>query len=136
MPRATRTSSGGAAEAAARLNTARAYLETAELVANERRQGFSNVTAGLSILAGIAASDAICCVRLGRYHRREDRRRATELLQTATPDGRDLAVRLERLLELKDTAHYGATLVTHTNANLAVRWARQLVSRAQEELER
>jgi hypothetical protein len=26
--------------------------------------------------------------------------------------------------------------VTHTNANLAVRWARQLVSRAQEELER
>ena len=38
--------------------------------------------------------------------------------------------------DLKDTAHYGATLVTHTNANLAVRWARQLVSRAQEELER
>jgi hypothetical protein len=86
---------------------ARAYLETAELVANERRQGFSNVTAGLAVLAGIAASDAICCVRLGRYHRGDDHRRATELLETATPDGRDLAVRLERLLGLKDTAHYG-----------------------------
>ncbi len=32
-----------------------AYLKTAELVANERRQGFSNVTAGLGVLAGIAA---------------------------------------------------------------------------------
>lgn len=115
---------------------ARAYLETAELVANERRQGFSNVTAGLAVLAGIAASDAICCVRLGRYHRGDDHRRATELLETATPDGRDLAVRLERLLGLKDTAHYGATLVAHPSANLAIRWARELVSRAQEELER
>jgi hypothetical protein len=91
---------------------------------------------GLSILAGIAASDAICCVRFGRYRRGEDHRRATELLQTAAPYGRDLAVRVERLLELKDTAHHRASLVTHTNANLAVRWARQLVSRAQEELER
>ena len=136
MPRAARTSSGGPSEAAARLNMARAYLETADLVANERREGFSNVTAGLAILAGIAASDAICCVRLGRYHRGEDHRRATELLQAATPDGRELAIRLERLVGLKDTAHYGAALVTPTNANLAVRWARQLVSRAQEELER
>jgi len=115
---------------------ASAYLETAELVVNERRQGFSNVTAGLAVLAGIAASDAICCVRLSRYYRGDDHRRATELLQTATPDGRELAVRLERLLGLKDTAYYGATLVTPANANLAVRWARQLVSRAQEELER
>jgi len=90
---------------------ARAYLETAELVASERREGFSNVTAGLAILAGTAASDAICCVRLGRYHRGDDHRRATELLQAATPDGRELAVRLERLLGLKDTAHYGAPLL-------------------------
>ena len=115
---------------------ARAYLETAALVANERKQGFSNVTAGLAVLAGIAASDAICCVRLGRYHRGDDHRRATELLETATPDGRDLAVRLERLLGLKDTAHYGAALVAQPSANLAIRWARQLVSRAQEEVER
>ena len=48
----------------------------------------------------------------------------------------ELAVRLERLLGLKDTAHYGATLVAPANANLAVRWARLLVDRAQEELER
>jgi hypothetical protein len=105
-------------------------------VATERREGFSNVTAGLAILAGIAASDAICCVRLGRYHRGDDHWAATELLQTATSDGRDLATRLDRLLGLNDTAHYGATLVAHSNANLAMRWARQLVTRAQEELER
>ncbi|HTW10243.1 MAG TPA: hypothetical protein VME46_22255 [Acidimicrobiales bacterium] len=40
-------------EASGRLNMARAYLETAELVASERREGFSNVTAGLAILAGV-----------------------------------------------------------------------------------
>ena len=113
-----------------------AYLETAQLAGSERREGFSNVTAGLAVLAGIAASDAICCVCLGRYHRGDDHRQATELLQTATPDGRELAVRLTRLLGLKDTAHYGASLVSYPDAKQALRWATQLVVRAREELER
>jgi hypothetical protein len=105
-------------------------------VASEARDGFSNVTAGLAILAGIAASDAICCIRLGQYNRGEDHRHATALLEGATPDGTELAVRLERLLELKDTAHYGISLVVNPKADNAVRWAKQLVRRAEEELER
>jgi hypothetical protein len=136
MPRADRSAKGGSAEAASRLRMARTYLDAAELVANERHASFTNVTAGLAVLAGIAASDAICCVRLGRYHRGEDHRGATDLLRTATPDGRELGTRLERLLGLKDTAHYGATLIPASAASNAVRWARQLVERAQEELER
>ena len=136
MPRQARTSRGGPEEAAARLRTARAYLETAGLAASERREGFSNVTAGLAVLAGIAASDAICCVRLGRYHRGDDHRQAADLLKTATPDGGELAVRLERLLGLKDTAHYVASLVSDPEARQAMRWATRLVERAGEELER
>lgn len=82
MPREARSVRGGPGEAAARLGMALAYLETAQLADSEHREGFSNVTAGLAVLAGIAASDAICCVRLGRYHRGDDHRQATELLQT------------------------------------------------------
>jgi len=52
------------------------------------------VAAGNAVLAGIAASDAICCVRLGCRHRGEDHRGATELLKTATVDGDRLAVTL------------------------------------------
>ena len=51
--------------------------------------------------------------------RGDDHSRATELLEAATPDGRDLTVRVERLLGLKDTAHYGAALVAQPSANLA-----------------
>ena len=47
-----------------RLATARAYLEVASTVlAEQARDEFLNVAAGLAVLAGIAASDAICCLR-------------------------------------------------------------------------
>jgi hypothetical protein len=45
-------------------------LETAELIHDEReRQEFLSVSAGLAVLAGIAASDSICCARLHHLHR-------------------------------------------------------------------
>jgi hypothetical protein len=56
-------------EARARLLTAQAYLDVASAVLDERdRDEYLNVAAGLAVLAGIAASDAICCARLGRRH--------------------------------------------------------------------
>lgn len=136
VPSEARSARGGRREATARLGMAHAYLETAQLADSERREGFSNVTASLAVLAGIAACDAICCIRLGRYHRGDDHRQAAELLQIATPDGRELAVRLTRLLGLKDTAHYGASLVSQPESKQALCWATQLVDRAREELER
>lgn len=97
-------------EARRRLSTAKAYLDVAGSVLRERSQDdeYVNVAAGLAVLAGIAASDAICGIRLGRLHRSEDHRRAADLLRTATPDGAKLATILGRLLSLKDAAHYGA----------------------------
>jgi hypothetical protein len=120
-----------------RLKTARAYLEVAELVLGEKeRDEYLNVAAGLAMLAGIAASDSICCARLRSRHRGENHRDAAELLRTATPDGTNLARSLLRLLDLKDEAHYGIVVVAPRKARDAVRWAQNLVSRAGQETER
>jgi hypothetical protein len=125
------------AEARTRLRTARAYLEVAGLVLDEcDRDEYLNVSAGLAVLAGIAASDTICCARLRARHRGDDHRGAADLLRRASPDGADLAVTLLRLLDLKDAAHYGVLVVAAGKARDALRWATRLVERAAEETER
>jgi hypothetical protein len=100
------------------------------------RDEYLNVSAGLAILAGIAASDTICCARLRARHRGDDHRGAADLLRRATPDGTDLAATLLRLLDLKDAAHYGVLVVAASKARDAHRWATRLVERAAEETER
>ncbi|MFN8196409.1 MAG: hypothetical protein U0R80_19245 [Nocardioidaceae bacterium] len=102
----------------------------------DERPEFRTVTTGLAVLAGIAASDVITALRLGRIHRGDEHRRAADLLRTATPDGDKLAAVFARLVDLKDEAHYGVTSVSATKARNATRWAAQLVGRAAEELER
>jgi hypothetical protein len=112
-------------------------LEVAGSVLDERdRDEYLNVSAGLAVLAGIAAADAICCVRLGCRHRGDDHRGAADLLRSATPDGGDLAKTLLRLLDLKDAAHYGVMVVASRKARDALRWSGCLVGRAQLESER
>jgi hypothetical protein len=133
----SRTAQCGTAEAQSRLRTARAYLEVAALVLDERdRDEYLNVSAGLAVLAGIAASDSICCARLRSRHRGDDHRGAAELLRRATPDGSELAVTLLRLLDLKDEAHYGVMVVAPRKARDAHKWATRLVERAAQEIER
>jgi hypothetical protein len=137
MAAAARTANCGRAEARQRLRTGLAYLEVAELVLDERqRDEFLSVAAGLAVLAGIAASDSSCCARLGRRHRGEDHRGAAELLAVAVPDGKALAARLLRLLDVKGEAHYGVIVVSPRKSRDAVKWARALIERAGEEVER
>ena len=137
MPPPSRTAPCGAADAQSRLRTARAYLEVAGLVLSEReRDEHLNVSAGLAVLAGSAASDSICCVRLRSRHRGDDHRGAADLLRRATPDGPELATTLLRLLDLKDEAHYGVLVVSARKARDAHRWATRLVERAAQETER
>lgn len=129
--------SAGTQEARVRLRAAQAYLEVADLALDEQgREEFLNVAAGLAVLAGVAASDAICARRLGRIHRGDRHRAASELLRQATPDGAKLASTFLRLIDVKDEAHYGVTAVSARKARDTVRWARQLVDRAREEVER
>jgi hypothetical protein len=137
VPSPSRTAACTAADARTRLKTARAYLEVADLVLGEKeRDEYLNVAAGLAVLAGIAASDSICCARLRSRHRGDDHRGAADLLRTATPDGANLARVLLRLLDLKDEAHYGVRVVAARKASDAVRWARTLADRASQEVER
>jgi hypothetical protein len=124
-------------EARVRLATAQAYLEVARAVLQERPASeYRNVSAGVAVLAGVAAADAICGLRLGCLHRGDDHRGAAELIRGATNDGAKLAAQLQRLLSLKDAAHYGMALVSARNTTDAVKWAAFLVQRAAEESER
>ncbi|MDQ1730574.1 MAG: hypothetical protein QOK10_733 [Pseudonocardiales bacterium] len=120
-----------------RLRAGEAYLEVAELVLEEPdRFEMPGVSAGLAVLAGIAASDAICACRLNQIHRGEDHRAAAALLEQATPDGKKLAVTFVRLIDLKDEAHYGVLTIPPQRARSAVKSAQLLVDRARQELER
>lgn len=132
-----RPRSVGVAEARARLRAAQAYLEVAELVLDDPgRDEFSNVSAGLSVLAGIAAADAICARRLGEIHRGDRHRDAAALIERAVRDGPALAATFLRLIDLKDAAHYGVLVVATGRANDAAKWARRLIDRARDEVER
>ncbi len=137
MARQSRVRGASVDDARARLRAANAYLEVADLVLIEdRRTEMPGVAAGLAVLAGIAASDAICARRTAQIPRGDDHRFASELLRPATPDGKKLAATFLRLIDIKDQAHYGITIVPISQARSAVRWASQLVTRAREEMER
>ena len=51
-------------EALARANVAERYLTVADLAAEDDADTAHNVAVGNAVLAGIAASDALCCLRL------------------------------------------------------------------------
>jgi hypothetical protein len=123
-------------DARTRLQSAQAYLQVAELALGDRDGAMPGVAAGVAVLAGIAASDAICASRLGLIHRSDNHRAAADLLAQSTTDGKRLALTLGKLIEIKDTAHYGLSVVEPARARHAVGWARKLVDRAQDELER
>jgi len=84
-----RTISCGTREARQRLRSAHAYLEAAELILADNRDEFASVAAGNAILAGIAASDAICCKGIKKCFRGDNHRQAAILLETASNEGRD-----------------------------------------------
>jgi len=118
-------------QARIRLDQAQAFLQVAELLGDETDDlAHPGVAAALAVLAGIAASDAACCAVLGQRSRGQDHRQAVELLAGVGPDGRMLARTLDRLLDLKDGAHYGLVFVSAHKAAAAVRQARALVEAA------
>jgi hypothetical protein len=97
---------------------------------------YLNVASGNAVLAGIAASDSIRCMRLGRMHRGPDHNGAADLLASSIPDGQKVSQMLVRLLSLKDEAHYGVMTTSSRKARDSVKWATTLIKRAQEEVER
>lgn len=136
--REDRSEPGGRAEATARLVQARKFLEVAKLVEDAEGDLPSSVSvaASLAVLAGIAASDAACFAALGRRSRGQSRHAAEALLKQIVPGGAKAAQAFGRLIDLKDTAHYGIINVTPTKLKNALRDASHLADFAAQVLNR
>ena len=118
-------------DAVHRLAQADAYLVAATLVVDDGTDSANpGVAASLAVLAGIAASDAACCARLGKRARGQSHLEAVALLKTVSPHGAAMAKDLERLVARKDAAHYAATLLPPAEATRMVTWATRLVQQA------
>ena len=121
-----------------RLKRAESFLVVADLVLGERIEmpdqddaiNLSGVAAALAVLAGIAAADAVCCHRLGVRFRGQDHIQAVKLVRQVSPNGDDLGQDLDRLLDLKDNAHYGILGVSDADARKATEWARRMMDNA------
>lgn len=132
-----RTQPCGREEAATRLAHARKFLDVAELCADEEHVPESaSVAAALAVLAGIAASDCACCAATGLRSRAQDHRDAQTHLAQIHPGGDEAARALKRLLDVKDTAHYGLINVSGEKLKASLRQARSLVEFASEVLRR
>ena len=80
-----------------------------------------------AVMAGIAASDALCCTHLGERSADQDHAAATRLLARIDPN---LANDLGRLLALKTTAAYETRSISAADARSGLRRARKLVDAA------
>ncbi len=137
-----RTAACSREDAKERFRRAESFLYGADLTLGERVEtpetndaiNLSGVAAALAVLAGIAAADAVCCHRLGVRSRGQDHDQAVALVRDIVPHGADLATDLDRLLDLKDNAHYGILGVSDAEARRSVGWARRIVGRAREVL--
>jgi hypothetical protein len=120
------------AEARARREQARAFIDVAEMVLSEpTTQTDPHVAAALAVLAAIAATDAICGLQLGRYSRGQDHDKAAMLLETVDLPDHALPTKLRRVLASKDNVHYSPRLISKTDAQALVRQARALVDAAE-----
>jgi hypothetical protein len=130
----TRTQKCTKEQAASRLRHAKRFLEVAELVQEEDdpESEYGTISASLAVLAGIAASDAACCYRLGQRSRSQNHHDAEQLLSNIPYFGDQASKALRRLLNLKDTAHYGFISVSNSELKAAIRQARQLVELAEQ----
>jgi hypothetical protein len=130
----TRQPPCGPAEAARRARMARLYLDLAEQAAAMGGDEARNVAAGNAVLAAVAAADALCCLRLGRYSRGQAHHEAAALLRTITPNGAKLARDLTAVLDVKDPAHYGTVFLAATTVKSVLRGATRLLEAAEDTL--
>lgn len=132
MAKNSPTSPISAGEARARLKEAVAYLEMADLHADSSSAAERKVSGSNAILAGIAASDAICGLTLGERSSGEDHVQAVALLRRATHPATKAANSLKRLLTQKTPVQYGVQSVSAADSAQLARWARDVVAEALE----
>lgn len=123
----TRMRPGDRGDARARRIIAGRYLDVAELAASEEGPGANNVVVGIAVLAGIAASDAICLAATGSRYAGEDHAEAARVLGRVE---KDLGAELNKLVRLKNGAHYGSSFISDSDRVRALRAAAKLVENA------
>jgi hypothetical protein len=112
-----------------RLLKAGRFLDAANLIADQPggEGGNTDAYATLCISAGIAASDVICCARLGQHAQGQDHNEAVTLLSRADSGS---ARHLRVLLSMKTKANYSHAGISADDAKRAGRAAEALVERA------
>ncbi|WP_448058976.1 hypothetical protein [Cellulomonas hominis] len=114
-------------EVGVRAEAARKFLEVAEMVhADPTDSGYPQVTGSLAVLAGIAASDAVCGHVLGQRAQGQDHGQAVDVLGSFR-EGGPLATTLGRLLAQKSNVQYGTSYLTHARAASMLEQARRMV---------
>jgi len=100
----SRVTSCTPAEARARREQAKAFIDVAEMVLSEpATQTDPHVAAALAVLAAIAATDAICGLQLGRDSRGQDHDKAAMLLETVDLPDHTVPTKLRRVLASRTT---------------------------------
>jgi hypothetical protein len=112
-----------------RLRKASQFIDAATLISDhaDEEADIAEALVSLCVHAGIAASDVICCARLGQHARGEDHSEAIALLGKADSGS---AKHLRALLSVKAKAEYSHSSVAATDTKRAVRAAEALVETA------
>lgn len=132
--RTIRTKTCTAADAKARLASARAFLDTAELVSQEQPDALRDVAVSNAVHAGMAAADALCCFYARKHSTGSDHDDAVAVLRTVRPVGQEAASSLKTLIGLKGKAQYLPTLPSRNEVKTALRQAQRLVEMAERAL--
>jgi hypothetical protein len=127
MTKKGKTQACGGQDAVTRLAQAKKYFEVADLAAGENIPESRTAAAANAVLAGIAASDAVCCKALGRRSRGESHYEAADLLKEIEPGGAEIAKKFIDLINLKDTAHHGLVMISATQLKVLLRRAKSLI---------
>lgn len=114
---------------AGRLRKAEQFIAVAQDVLDLSDDDVGDAYVTLCVHAGIAASDVLCCVALGKHAGGQNHNDAINLLGQAD---KDAAKHLKTLLDMKTKAGYTAVRVSAAEIKRAGRAAQALVAAARE----
>ena len=119
------------AEVQVRAQHAHSFIQAADLVDQLGEEAgipqIGNTIASLAVLAGIAASDAMCGAILGTRAAGEGHSEAVDLLRSTEP-GKRLAAHLRRLIDAKTEVQYSAAVLTRSRASDLMKAAQRLIA--------
>ena len=118
-------------DVASRVREAETFAAHAEIHPLSEIPEDRSIAVSNAVMAGVAASDAICCKALGEHSASPDHRHAVEMLKEVPAIGEDASKYLRTLLDLKPKAMYGVGVhPTTAETKRATRAMRSLIEMA------